>query len=508
MVKDEKKKTPRFLRVAMLVLLSLVLLVPLATMNLDPDAVSELDNKVLEPYPTRNGEEYVTTQTTRFFSDRIGLRAEMMAGYSVLNDTLFHVMTHPLYEYGKEGQLFFWFEEYKSDLDYLELYTDYLAEMQAYCIERGSTFLFVITPEKGRVFSEYLPDTINVEKTIADDLIPLLEKKHINYLDLADVLIANRDKYEVFHTTYNAGHWSDTGAFLGIQEVMRHLQQEYPNLYVPLFEDYIAIPEIYTTLPVSNFPIYEEGTTYELKDASWAPILQEGYSEQVIRSADYTAFRRYVNPNRPDAPILLAFTGSYFNSQDHVTNQAFSTSTYVHNYYNITNLAYYYNLFDPDIVLVDSADYTIWSQYFPTELLQNGNTPAPYSVYEHLPVTTLSNALAPTVFIEGEYDAFGVMTSEGPNVIGTITVVQPDASGEAKLQYEAGSLISNYVFTWAGPPIGEIYALVNGKSYDGLLTGNLIEFGFLTEDLKKADNITLVGIDKERTTQYQIILSF
>jgi hypothetical protein len=278
---------------------------------------------------------------------------------------------------------------------------------------------------------------------------------------------------------------------------MEQFQPRYPDLYIPRFEDYLQVPEVYTTLPASNYPIYEEGVVYQLRDSSWTPEWVYDYDGQVLRAASQTSFRHYQNPQRPSAPVLLAFTGSYFNNQDHLTNQAFSESTFVQNYYNITNLAYYYNLFSPDIVIVDSADYTIQGQYFPQGLLLDGNTPEPYSSYRQLPTVELTDVFAPTVFSQNAVDAFGDMTASGPDVVGEYTVVVPDAAGVVSLSYDPESLVSNYLLTWAGPSLRAAYLQVGEKIYDCCLTASLIEVGVLTDELEQAGSVTLIAIVRD-----------
>jgi hypothetical protein len=487
---------------AMLGLLLVVLAIPLLTINLEPDAVSTIDNRALQPFPTLEASESLNDQITRFFADRIGLRAQMVQAYAVLNDRLFHVMTHPLYEYGKDGYVFFYYEEYHPDLEYLRIFADYLAETQRYCEERGSYFLYVITPEKPRVYPEYLPDTIEPQLNIIDYLTPLLDERNINYLDLAQPLIENKNDYKVFHKVHNAGHWSDTGAFIGIQTIIERIKTVFPQVSVPEFSDYTAIEEIYTELPVSNYPIYETGVTYEVANPSKSAQRTNDLDDEVARSNSYPSFRTYRNSNIPDAPSLLFFTGSYFNPQDHLSNNSFAQSTYIHNYYNAPNIAYYYNIFKPDIIVLDSADYVIRDLYFPRDMLTNISVPPLYETYAALPTTTLSASEAFTQTEPIERDAFGVRAETN----NSISAVEPDASGMMRLLYEQNTIVSNYTFVWNGPELSCAYLLVDDSEYDVLLNGPLMQVGLRTEDLRTAHDLTVMGIDATGTRQYQVVI--
>jgi hypothetical protein len=490
------------LQMAMLGLLLVVLAVPLLTMNLEPDAVSAIDNRALQPFPTLEASESFNDQITQFFADRIGLRAQMVKTYAVLNDQLFHVMTHPLYEYGKDGYVFFYYEEYHPDLEYLRIFADYLAETQRYCEERGSYFLYVITPEKSRVYPEYLPDTIEPQLNVIDYLTLLLDERNINYLDLAQPLIESKSDYEVFHKVYNAGHWSDTGAFIGIQAIIERIRTVFPQVAVPEFSDYTAAEAVYTELPVSNYPIYETGVTYELTDPSKRAQRTYDLDDEVARSNSYPSFRTYSNSSVSDAPSLLFFTGSYFNPQDHLSNNSFGRSVYVHNYYNAPNIAYYYNIFKPDIIVLDSADYTIHDVYFPRDMLADISAPPLYKTYEALPSVALSSSEAFTQIEPIERDAFGVRAETQNNIFS----VEPDASGRVRLFYEQNMTVSNYAFVWNGPELSCAYLLANDNEYDVLLNGALMQVGLRTEDLREIRDVTVIGIDATGTRQYQVVI--
>jgi hypothetical protein len=504
---DGPPSASRRLQLVMLGLVLLVLAVPLATMNLDPEAQSEVDNRMLQPLPVFDQPETLPEQLTLFFSDRIGLRDQAMYAYAALNDKAFHVVTHPLYEYGKDDHLFFYYEKYQPDLEYLNRYVDFLAEAQRYCEERGAYFLYVITPEKPRVYPEYLPDTIAPQLDPIDYLVPLLDERGINYLDLAQPLVEAKDEYKVFYTAYDVGHWNSTGAFIGIQALVERIGEAYPLLAVPDFDDYRATETVHTRLPNSNHPIYETGYDYTLINPSQQTITTtEELTDQVARAQRHPSFRTYLNPNRPEAPTLLFFTGSYFNTQDHLASVPFSRSTFIHNYDNVYNLAYYYNLFEPDIVLFDSADYVVRDVYFPSAQLQDASLPESYERYKELPVIDLSVSEAFGRVELAKGDAFREADAAVADTPGNLSIVEPDAQGTMRLTYEPGDTIANYTFAWNGAALSCAYALVNGKEYDVLITDGVLQVGLRTEDLESVDSLTVVGIDVAGTRQYQALV--
>jgi hypothetical protein len=427
-------------------------------------------------------------------------------------------MTHPLYEYGTDDQVFFRFVNYLDVRDpaYLELYADWLLRAQEYCEERGSVFLYVITPEKSRVYREYIPSGVRTTGFITDDLVPLLEARGIHYLDLGPVLIDAKDDYQVFYRLYNAGHWSATGAFIGVRALLQRLQESYPELEVPRLEDYEAEQLLFTALPVSNYPISEEGVSYTMLSEALPAERLYDLDESLLRTRRYHTMRVFENPARADAPSLLFFTGSYFNTIDTVSPNYFSEAYHVHNYGNAFVLPYYYSLFSPDIVMIDGSDYTINQGYFPLEEMQEAfySSPAPQEEgdldYQELPasetlVTLEARALASLI----PRDAFGPLVDNAPDVYGTgFTPASLNADGSLTLELVSPQPITNIQLEWIGPDITAAYARVGTHTYDLSLTeGVLLEAGFWTEELRRTRELTILGIDENRTLSYRVVVA-
>ena len=72
------------------------------------------------------------------------------------------------------------------------------------------------------------------------------------------------------------------------------------------------------------------------------------------------------------APRVLMFQGSYINSYGHkYYENAFGECIQVHNYQNVLNLPLYYNIFKPQAVDFELAEYTHKSGYFDYNRLKN-----------------------------------------------------------------------------------------------------------------------------------------
>jgi hypothetical protein len=498
---------PKALHIIMLLLVALVLAVPLAKSNLDPDGISDINEYGLPPFPALENNGSIINQAYSYTADRIGLRSRCVLTNQLISARLFKVIPSTNWQYGTDGQIFQNLVLDRSTLTFLTMYADYLAQMQAFCEQRGTTFLFVMTPSKSRVMQEYLPPGINFGDSFSADMMrPLLDERGIHYIDLADVLNANKDEYQVYYNQYDPGHWNETGAFLGVQAIFERLQEEYPQLEVPSFSDYQAIEQHYTHMPDSRFPIDETSPTYELIDPEAGAVEIEGLDEAVIRAAYRNMLRIYENPTIPDAPRTLFFTGSFFNYKDNESFNNFSYSANVHNYTNLLALPYYYNLFEPDIVLVDTADYVYYPFYYPTEGMLRTQFAEPFASFSGLEQQPLQPAEAFGAPDFSQPEAFCQTDPTGAGIYGTMTVVQPDVQGVCSLVASTSQPISNFYLTWAGPPIQALYAQIGDKIYDCCLTGSIAELGMWNDELEQAGSVTFLGVAADGSTIYTVTL--
>ncbi len=125
--------------------------------NLEPDSISEIDNRKLTTFPTI-GEGDFTDSVENYVSDRIGFRTWAIDTFTWLNDKLFNEMVHPTYTYGKDGYVFFKLSDEEYDIEWLDGFVAFLLQLQTYCDERNIPFIFWLNPAKTTVYSNYLPD--------------------------------------------------------------------------------------------------------------------------------------------------------------------------------------------------------------------------------------------------------------------------------------------------------------------------------------------------------------
>ena len=297
----------------------------------------------------------------------------MILGYTLLNDKVFGKMVHPTYTYGQDGYIFFNIPRNQEYGEYHEAFADMVKKIQDYCEERSVPFLFVFNPSKISVLSEYLPKGVRYNNDWVDSFLEALDKRNVNYISNMSLLQEKTVEGEVvFNQKFDAGHWNDLGAFYGVNHILEVLQKDVPHVRVNQLNAFEISEKLETTLPVSEFPIHEMVPDIHL--TSKILDLTSKYDSEVARHSSYRSFGYFVNPERQaqGAPKTLVFQGSYMNSRGFKFLQnSLGEYIYVHDYQNVIDFPYYFNIFKPECVIFEVAEYTFSDEYFSLERMKN-----------------------------------------------------------------------------------------------------------------------------------------
>ncbi len=365
----------RTIRMILIVMFAAALLAPVAAFNWEENVVSAIDNRTLMNNPF--GENYVSSGSllsdlSAYVEDRIGFRDEMIQGYTLLNDRLFHKMVHPTYDYGEDGYVFFKTGRNTRFGEFHREFALFIKRAQDYCTEKGVPFLFVFNPAKTTVLSDKLRKGINYNAGWVQEFLDCLDELGVNYLDNTPLLKEKTQEGEaVFNRVYNAGHWNDLGAFYGGNAILSRLRAYFPDLHINAMDEYTIEQKLNTTLMVSEFPIHE----YEPVFTPLDPVeeLTDQYAGQIELDHQYRTFRYLRNPKRAaeGAPKVLSFQGSYMNGMGYkFLENSFGEYIIIHDYQNIFNLDYYFEFFQPDCVIFETAEYTLTTEYYDLETMK------------------------------------------------------------------------------------------------------------------------------------------
>lgn len=430
-LKNLNSKDVQFIKINNLIKIGaffLVILIPILFMNFKRDQVSKIDNRMLLNFEDIFSNKDIFNNIESYIDDRIGFRTEMVDIYAKVMDKAFNEITHPKYEYGKDGFIMSKAEENEFNPEFMETYSDFIKEFQDYCNARDIKFLYSVEPRKELIYPEYITEGYNYENRDIECFLELLEEKNINYLNNIETLSEAREKGSaldilkqgyrnsgdtetveflenelliidefneldksnvyleneynknskkeivdsrglLYDKEYDARHWNETGAIIGISAILDRLNLLDNRVETFDISKYEAKDYINDTLVASNFEINEITTKYNLIEDN--SIYIEDLEDEIKRHESFSNFTHYKNEANPNAPRILIFAGSYFDDKEKFLTESFSELMKIHNYRNVLDYEYYINIFNPDIVLFESTEYTHFDFYFPDDEMED-----------------------------------------------------------------------------------------------------------------------------------------
>ena len=343
---------------------------PFLAANRKENVRSEIDNRMLLSAPTFGEKDY-TKNLEAYFQDRIGFRSQMVSAYNVLNDKAFHELTHPLYTYGKNNFVFFKMHKNIQYNDYHKTFAQTTKELQNYCESRGARFYLLFDPEKLSIYRQNLPNGVNYSDYWVTQFCTYLNELGVNYVNTTQLLTDKSQNEDVFNRIYDAGHWNDLGCFYATNALWEQIHKDYPSVTSMKKNEFTITKTEATTLPTSNFKISEITPSFKLKQ----PYLDfsDLWQNEITRDDTYSGFFYQINMsnNSNILPRILFFQGSYYNRNPEFIVSRSSDYIGIHNYQNILNLPYYFNIFRPDIVVLDVAEYVFKDQYFSMDKMKS-----------------------------------------------------------------------------------------------------------------------------------------
>ena len=354
-------------------LFAVVLILPMVCFNFAPDSISVIDNRELAESPLTASGDFATN-VDNYVSDRLGFRDEFIKYYTILNDSLFDKMVHPSYVYGKDQYVFgpyLGLTVYNQFSDYHVAFANMVKQIQTYCESRNVPFLFVFNPAKPAIYSDKIADGTNYNRSWVPLFLAELDALNVNYVDNTVTMTELRSSgVDGYNKQYDAGHWNDIGAYYGTNAMLKRLHETNPSVYVIPQEEISVSEVLQTTLPVSEFPIYEYVPSVSLPTS--ATNIADKYSSLEL-NAGFKHFDYYVNEQRlsEGSPRTLVFQGSYMIGFGYkYLMHSLGEYIAVHDYQNVLDFDYYFNIFQPECVIFEVAEYTLNDTYFDYEKMQ------------------------------------------------------------------------------------------------------------------------------------------
>ncbi len=383
------------IKVIFVVSILMLIIVPIIFFNHEKNVASSLDNRMLTEL-----DDYSLDNVENYISDRIGFRKEMISIYNKINRDLFDVITSQDLMVGSDGKnLYPKISSIEEFNNYHQKFLDSVKEIQNYCESRGIGFYFVFEPSKSSIIKDTLPEGLNYSNDWIDDFVNIAKEMNINIVDNYTYFNLIKDEESLYNISYDTYHWNDNGAFLGINNLLNEIGNDYPNVSTNNIEDYdLVVKEKDEDGNDIDDQVYEYIPKNKAKD------LTEKYFDGLDLYEDFSDF--YYFDSNDDVPSILSFQGSYLMMEDRTEKflaNNFSKTVAIHNYQNIFNINYYLNIFRPDIVVFEVADYTFAEYYFAQYFMETMFLPPTLDKFDEYKINDNCEKLDYIKDINGEY---------------------------------------------------------------------------------------------------------
>ena len=317
-----------------------MLLVPAVCLPFQKQDGENTENRKLSAFPSWTDDagswnEAYFDELGTWFSEHFAFRAQLVTAYGDLTRNVFSTSSNTDVIVGKDGWLYYTPTvsditgvRTASDTDILHM-VRVLQLMQNYADANGAQFMFACAPDKGSIYSEYLPE--RYLQTGGENNLDLLHKalsqSGVKVCDLRAVLrSAAAEREELIYHKLDT-HWNNDGAMIGYRALMQtaglddRAYAEYPHteafdwegdLWKMLSPDeqnpdrntYYALPE--THKPVGRYRGEDdllitmscengEGSLLMFRDSfgrALIPILSERFASSVYARAEHTPINR------------------------------------------------------------------------------------------------------------------------------------------------------------------------------------------------------------------------
>lgn len=352
--------------IVFIIIFMAMITVPMICMNTKENQISEIDNKILTEWPGFSVSLETRDEIEQYFNDRIGFREKAIEAYIEMNDKLFNVMVHPLFMYGKEGNIYYKdpayitaYQRLNTDSEYLDAFVDYLEKSNDYLTEKNIPFVFFLCPDKKTIYPEYFPDSIHVNtdnESVIEYVSGKLQNTDIDYVIPTKELTEAKENQIVYNKLYDATHWNAFGAMIGHKLLDEEIRKSVSDIE-PLSEDEFDLSFVnMTSLDVAQFPINEDVPLYTLKEDSAESAAD--YLMPYLKCPNTTFYNHYINHNVGNGKKILVFTDSYFSNYIWYYTNRFEEVYFVHRL-NYDYLQYLVNLMFPDVVVFETAERSI-----------------------------------------------------------------------------------------------------------------------------------------------------
>lgn len=305
------------------VLFLAVLFVPLVCTRWESGGVSEEENRTLADFPAviTDGKFNLsfTADFETWFMDHLGLRQELIGANKSIMQTVFdRALTTNEWKTGKTGDSIYAPDSIVKDFAHVNLRTeehvakigDSYQAISDWLAEKDIAFYYVQCVDKHTIYPERFISSVKQigELSKTDQVLNYLqENTTVNAIYFKQVLLDNKEKYDVFSHWGDATHWTHRGAYISYLYMMEQINEDLSTpLKVLAEQDFNISYATYSGLDGQT----EDIEVLTLKNAA----AQKGDVSVMGQWATDHRHSVWKNPNAGNDQRLLLMGDSYFNN--------------------------------------------------------------------------------------------------------------------------------------------------------------------------------------------------
>jgi len=357
------------IKIIFISIIAICILVPLVFFNTEKDVISTIDNKYLTEITEPVISKDFTSNLDNYISDRVGFRETLINLYNKFEEKVFNTLANPKFEKIGDDYIPSINDEGEYD-EYEEKFVEAVSKVAKYCEERNTPFYLMFSPDKIAVYNELIPKGINYSTDRIEKILDRLEENGVTVVNNLDYFKSIKDDVQIFNKRHDTIHWSELGAFYGINNLLKTIKNDFPNVELNNIDDYEIIDKYYGDGSTGLKEDEIVKTLSEIED--FTDMTSETINDLSLREP-FIQFNHYINNKEgsENLPKIMSFVGSFMFTDDDMRFLANQSSQYyaIHNYQNLFDIPKFFNMFQPDLVVFEFAQFTVQEYYFSSELM-------------------------------------------------------------------------------------------------------------------------------------------
>lgn len=239
----------------------------------------------------------------------------------------------------------------------LEEYEGKLYSLQQWLGNKSVDFYYMQCYDKMTMMDNYYPigvvqyDTRHIGEHTEEYIH---QKNRVNIVLQYDYLKAELEKKELYYKYHDCSHWNDEGTYIGYKELMKKIQQNYPEIDYLELEDYeigyrTAIKDIYGF----DYPYEETIRSYRIKDINAQEMKCDMFEKLNVKEHTH-----YFNNTKGKKRILVINDSFIRIKMKNFLAESFEECLSI-DLTNLSNIEWIVEEYQPDIVLLECVETNI-----------------------------------------------------------------------------------------------------------------------------------------------------